>query len=129
MSKVVCSATVNLTRVDLGTVAQIVIDRIEDDYGYDTMVTAGVDESELLNALIDSKKFQAIVCDKVSEDGRIVCEDPYGYFDAFDFIDNMDELMAIYDLVDAMDDIIKDAEKEQAITCIKVPEGYKLVKI
>ena len=49
--------------------------------------------------------------------------------DAFDFIDNMDELMAIYELVDAMDDIIKDAEKEQAITCIKVPEGYKLVKI
>ena len=129
MSKVVCSATVNLTRVDLGTVAQIVIDRIEDDYGYDTMVTAGVDESELLNALIADKTFQAIVCDKVAEDGRQVCEDPYGYFDAFDFIDNIGALMDIYDMVDAMDDIIRDAKKEPEITCIKVPEGYKLVKI
>lgn len=128
MSKVVCSATVNLTRVDLGTVAQIVIDRIEDDFGVDAMVVAGVSDTELLDALINSKQFQEIVCKMVSEEGRIVCEDPYGYFDAFDFIDFVDPLFRVYDLVNDARDLLDEAEKEE-IVCVPVPQGYKLVKI
>jgi hypothetical protein len=129
MSKFVCSVAVNLTRHDLGSVAQIVIDRIEDDFGCDAMTVAGLSETELLNALIDSKKFQTLVGEKVSEDGRVVCEDPYGYFDAFDFIDFMPEVQVIYDQVEDALDLLNEAEKEEAITCIKVPTGYKLVKM
>jgi hypothetical protein len=92
------------------------------------MLVAGLYEDELMNALIDSKKFQSVLADKVSEDGRRVCEDPYGYFDAFDFIEEIPELQRIYDLVDAASDILQEAEKED-VKCIPVPMGYKLVKI
>jgi hypothetical protein len=129
MSKVVCSVAINLTRIDMGTVAQIVLDRIEDDFGPDAMLVAGLYEQELFDALINSKKFQSIVGKKVAEDGRIVCEDPYGYFDAFDFIEYIDELQAIYDRVDEAADILTEAEKSDDVTCIPVPAGYKLVKI
>jgi hypothetical protein len=128
MSKFVCSVAVNLTRSDVANVAQIVIDRIEDDYGYDAMVVAGLYEEELMNALIDSTKFQSILARQVAEDGRSVVEDPYGYFDAFDFIESIPELQRIYDLVDEADNIMRDAEKEE-VKCIPVPNGYKLVKI
>lgn len=128
MSKFVCSATVNLTRNDLGSVAQIVIDRIEDDFGVDAMVVAGLSDTELLDALINSKQFQELVCEKVSEDGRVVCEDPYGYFDAFDFIDFMEPLQRIYDLVEDALDLLNEADKEEVV-CVPVPAGYKLVKI
>jgi hypothetical protein len=128
MSKFVCSVAVNLTRNDLASVAQIVIDRIEDDFGCDAMVVAGLSETELLNALIDSKEFQKLVGEKVSEDGRVVCEDPYGYFDAFDFMDEIVPLQVIYDQVEDALDLLNEADKEE-VKCIPVPAGYKLVKI
>ena len=128
MSEIICSVSIGLTRFDLSKVAQIVIDRIEDDYGYEVAHAAGVEDGELLEGLINNDVFRSIVLGKVAEDGRVVCEDPYGYFDAFDFIDNIGALYDIYNHVDAIDDIFKDADKEE-IACIPVPAGYKLVKV
>ena len=128
MSKVVCSVAVELTRNNLANIAQIVIDRIEDDFGCDAMLVAGLYEDELMNALIDNPKFQSVLARQVSQDGLSVCEDPYGYFDAFDFIETIPGLQRIYDLVDEASDIMQDAEKEET-KCIPVPAGYKLVKI
>lgn len=129
MSKVVCSVSIELTRVNLGSVAQVVIDRIEDDFGSDTMTMAGVDEQELFDALINNKTFQRLVGEKVVQDGINVCEDPYGYFDAFDFIDEIPALSDIYAHVDAMDDIFQEANKSTEVKRIEVPDGYMLVKI
>lgn len=129
MSKVVCSVSIDLNRNNLGTVAQIVIDRIEDDFGSDVMEMAGVDDVELLNALIDNKKFQGMVGKMVAQEGINACDDPYGYFDQFDFIEAIDGLDRIYELVQEMDAIYQDAIKSTEVKRIEVPDGYMLVKI
>lgn len=130
MSKVLFSVTIGLTRRELCVIAQTVMDRLADDYGTEVVTMAGVNQFELMDALLENKTFQRIVSEKIKQDGIYVCEDPYDYFDAYDdFIAKIPELGRLYDLVDAMDDIYQDAIKSTEVKRVEIPDGYMLVKI
>lgn len=121
--------TLTIRARDLYDIAQMAIDSLEDSFGYDVMEAAGVEDQEVFDALLKDKTFQSMVMEKVKEDGMYVTQDPYDYFDGYDFLDNVPGLIEIVKCCKAMDAIVADAKKEPEVSCIPVPAGYKLVKI
>jgi hypothetical protein len=121
--------TVTIQPNDLYNIAQMVIDTLEDDFGYDVVEAAGVVEQELFDAVMLDKTFRKMVTDKIMECGVEVVSDPYDYFDGYDFLETIPGLKRVVQLVKEMDDIIRDATKEPEVNCIPVPNGYKLVRI
>ena len=125
------TVTVTVQPKDLYHIAQMAIDTLEDDFGSEVVECAGVVEQELFEAIMLDKTFRQIVTDKIMQDGTEVTEDPWGYFDGYDFLDYVPGLKRVVQLCKEMDDIIRDANKapEDNIKCIPVPNGYKLVRI
>ena len=114
---------------DLYDVAQMTIDTLREDFGDDVVDCAGVDDQELFDAIMQDSTFRKIITDRVKECGIEVTTDPYDYFDGYDFLDAIPGLKRVVELCKEMDDIIRDAVKEPEVSCIPVPQGYKLVRI
>ena len=114
---------------DLYDVAQMTIDTLREDFGDDVVDCAGVDDQELFDAIMLDKTFRNIISERVRESGAEVASDPYDYFDGYDFLDTIPGLKRVVELCKEMHEIIQDAVKEPEVSCIPVPQGYKLVRI
>ena len=123
------SVSLDIARRDVLDSAQVLIDYLEDEYGNDAMEVAGVSEEELMDAVIASKEFQKFLGGYILRAGLEVLDSPYDYFDGIDIMGAIPALGPIAKALDAACVLIHETEKEEEITCIKVPEGYKLVKI
>ena len=123
------TVTVTVKENALYDIVQMAIDTLQDDFGCDVTEAAGVDEQELFDAILKDETFRSMIVDGVKEDGTDFIQNPYDYIDGYDFLETIPGLIRVVKLCREMDDIIRDAKKEEAITCIKVPEGYKLVRI
>jgi 23S rRNA U2552 (ribose-2'-O)-methylase RlmE/FtsJ len=123
------TVTMTIDQRDLYDIAQYAIDVLEEDFGCEVLEAAGVDEVELIQAIVEDKTFQSMIIDAVKEDGFDVIQNPYDYMDGYDLVSVIPGLTRIAELCQAMDDIILEATKEPEVTCVPVPAGYKLVKI
>lgn len=110
-------------------IAQMAIETLEEDFGFDVVEAAGVVEQELFDAIMLDETFRQIITDKIKEAGSDVVEDPWGYFDGYDLLDAIPGLVRVVELCKDMEVIIRDAQKEPEVECIPVPKGYKLVRI
>ena len=120
--------TITIKPDDLYDVAQMVIDDLEESFGYDVVEAAGVDQQELFDAVMLSKDFRDTVVEKVKEYGIDAVAEPWDYFSGYDFLDSIPGLKRIVQLCKEMDQRFQDAG-EEAVPCIPVPKGYKLVRI
>ena len=123
------TVTVTVKENALYDVVQMVIDTLLDDFGYEVVEAAGVDDQELFDAILNDKTFREMIVDGIKEDGTDFIQNPYDYIDGYDFLETIPGLISIVKQCREMDDIIRDAKKEPDVTCIPVPAGYKLVKI
>ena len=123
------TVTVTVKENDLYDIVQMCIDTLREDFGDDVVDAAGVDDQELFDAILKDETFRTMIVDGVKEDGTDFVQNPYDYIDGYDFLETIPGLIRVVQLCREMDDIIRDAKKEPEITYIKVPEGYKLVKI
>ena len=121
--------TLTIKARDLYDIVQMAIDDLEESFGSDVMGAAGVDEQELFDAILEDKTFQAMVVERVKEDGTDVLQNPYDYFSGYDFLETIPGLMRVVDLCKEMDEIVQDAVKSTEVKRIEVPDGYMLVKI
>ena len=121
--------TLTIRPDNLYDIAQMVLDTLREDFGDDVVDAAGVKDQELFDAIMLDKTFRQIVTDSIMEDGVEVVNDPYGYFDGYDFLDTIPGLKRVVELCKQMEEIMRDAIKEPEVACIPVPAGYKLVKI
>lgn len=131
MSKALFSVSLDVRRTDCYDIAQLVIDSLQDDFGKDAFCVAGCDELELLEAIIDNKRFQAFVAREIKESGFDALNSPYDYFYAEDLICEIRELQPIINALDSACLMISELEDEEdrAVNCIPVPAGYKLVRV
>ena len=120
--------TITIKPDDLYDIAQMVIDDLEESFGYDVVEAAGVDQQELFDAVLLSKDFRDMIVEKVKDYGVDVIAEPWDYFSGYDFLDTIPGLVRIVDLCREMDQRFQEAD-EQAVTSISVPEGYILVRV
>ena len=120
--------TITIKPDDLYDIAQMVIDDLEESFGYDVVEAAGVDQQELFDAVMLSKDFRDTVVEKVKEYGIDAVAEPWDYFSGYDFLDSIPGLKRIVQLCKEMDQRFQDAD-EQVTASIPVPKGYKLVRI
>ena len=120
--------TITIKPDDLYDIAQMVIDDLEESFGYDVVEAAGVDQQELFDAVMLSKDFRDMIVEKVKDYGVDVIAEPWDYFSGYDFLDTIPGLVRIVDLCREMDQRFQEAD-EQAVTSISVPEGYILVRV
>lgn len=123
------TVAITIPAVDLYDVVQIVIDTLREDFGDDVVDCAGVDDQELFDAIMLDKTFRNIIVERVKESGAEVATDPYDYFDGYDFLETIPGLKRVVELCKEMDEIVRDAVREPEVSCIPVPQGYKLVRI
>ena len=120
--------TITIKPDDLYDIAQMVIDDLEESFGYDVVEAAGVDQQELFDAVLLSKDFRDMIVEKVKDYGVDAIAEPWDYFSGYDFLDTIPGLKRVVQLCKEMDQRFQEAD-EQAVTSIPVPEGYKLVRI
>ena len=120
--------TITIKPDDLYDIAQMVIDDLEESFGYDVVEAAGVDQQELFDAVMLSKDFRDMIVEKVKDYGVDVIAEPWDYFSGYDFLDTIPGLKRVVQLCKEMDARFQEAD-EQAVTSISVPEGYILVRV
>ena len=121
--------TLEVRPQDTYDLIQLIIDNIEDEYGSTVMDAAGVDQQELFDAILGDATFKKLVIEGVKEVGMEYLDLPYDHADAFHYMETVPGLVKLCDMLHEMHDIIEDAKKDVDVTCIPVPQGYKLVRI
>ena len=119
--------TITIKPDDLYDIAQMVIDDLEESFGYDVVEAAGVDQQELFDAVLLSKDFRDMIVEKVKDYGVDVIAEPWDYFSGYDFLDTIPGLKRVVQLCKEMDARFQEAD-EQVTANIPVPKGYKLVR-
>ena len=120
--------TIEIKPDNLYDIAQMVVDDLEESFGYEVVEAAGVDQQELFDAVMLDSTFRSMVVDKIKEYGTDAVNDPWDYFSGYDFLDSIPGLIRVVELCKEMDQRFKDAD-EQVTASIPVPKGYKLVRI
>ena len=119
--------TITIKPDDLYDIAQMVIDDLEESFGYEVVEAAGVDQQELFDAVMLDSTFRSMIVDKIKEYGADVIAEPWDYFSGYDFLDTIPGLIRIVELCKEMDARFREAD-EQVTASIPVPKGYKLVR-
>ena len=120
--------TITIKPDDMYDIAQMVIDDLEESFGYDVVEAAGVDQQELFDAVMLSKDFRNTIVKYVKEYGIDAVAEPWDYFSGYDFLDSIPGLKRVVQLCKEMDARFQEAD-EQVTANIPVPEGYILVRV